>query len=321
MRPALTEDVQKILQGRYWSARAQRDRRQAEVYAKHPELEAIDLLEAKTAYAILASAASENGCDFSPLREIKEKRARYLRDHNLRGDYAEVIPFCRHCGDTGSVDGVLCDCARQIYLELKPQWFDAGLNREETFARADLSLYADPADRAHMKTLFSIAQDYVHRFFELIDRDLIFTGPQGRGKTYLLNAIGNALTSRGVDVCFVPATQMFSALVEYRKLRESFRPDPEMLETATARKRMIYESTALLIDDLGLEPLTPQTYADFIDVLNIRKQDKRHTVIATNQSYGDFEKNYDKRIASRLGAFAIYEVKGSDLRLSQRVSP
>lgn len=328
IRPRLTDEVQKILQGRYWSARAQRDKRQREIYAAHPELEALDRRMNAAGYAMLAEAAKNGQYTDASVQAVHQLRKHYLDAHRLRGDYAEVIPFCRACGDTGDLDGSLCACARVLYDALKPRLFDASLNREQTFENADLSLFSDrPAagqkrsSRAHMTSLYGIAKDYTEHFYELVDRDLIITGPQGRGKTYVLNAIGNALTERGIDVCYVPATQMFSALVEYRKLRESFRPDPEFLENATARKQLIFESSALLIDDLGLEPLTPQTFADFIDVLNTRAQEKRHTIIATNQGYADFERNYDKRIASRLAAFAIYDVVGDDLRIKMRVNP
>lgn len=323
MKPRLTPEVEKILQERYWSTRAQRDRRLEETYAAHPELKAIDQEWTRRGFQMLLDALGSEHEASLPLAEMRQKRKQYLTTHRLRGDYAEVIPFCPHCGDTGLIDGVLCVCAERLYKSLRPRLFDSELSPEETFEHADLSLFKEKeingaSAREHMKIVFQRAKEYVDNFWQLIDRDMIFTGPQGRGKTYLLNAIGNALEEKGVDVCYLASTELFAALVEYRKLSESFRPDMELLATATLKKRLIFESTALLIDDLGLEPLTPRTFADFIDLLNARARHKRHTLIATNQSFSDFEKNYDKRIASRLAAFTIYKVVGDDLRLQGR---
>jgi len=326
VKPRLTADVEKILQARYWSTRAQRDRRLEETYDAHPELQAIDREWTAAGFRLLTDAVNNEAYSDQRLKDIEAKRERYLEAHQLRGDYAEVIPFCRHCGDTGQIEGVLCFCAERLYKSLQPRLFDAALSPDETFEAIDLSLFSEergdgPSPREHMSVVFSRAAEYVEHFWQLIDRDVIFTGPQGRGKTFLLNAIGNALEAKGIDVTFLPATELFSSLVEFKKLKESFRPDPEQLETATFKKRLIYESTVLLIDDLGLEPLTTQTFADFIDLLNVRQREKRHTLIATNQSFSDFEKNYDKRIASRLAAFTIYQVKGDDLRMKQRSAP
>ena len=71
------------------------------------------------------------------LKDIEAKRERYLEAHQLRGDYAEVIPFCRHCGDTGQIEGVLCFCAERLYKSLQPRLFDAALSPDETFEAID----------------------------------------------------------------------------------------------------------------------------------------------------------------------------------------
>ena len=75
----------------------------------------------------------------------------------------------------------------------------------------------------------------------------------------------------------------------------------------------------LLIDDLGTEPATPETYAQLILLLDARQSRKLATIIASNIEAGDFSRIYDGRIASRLhGNFLKYEFLGDDLRLRKK---
>lgn len=321
----LTETVRSELQRRYWRARVERDARQRAVYAAYPELEAIDRDVSLAGLALWESALQQKT---KPLAELEAAQARwraFVTAHGIDDRYAEIQSFCALCGDTGDVDGELCACAQELQLQFHEVLFDVRLNPEQTFAAVDLSLYSDLTDegnglspRAYVQKMYRRLAKYVDIFPPQQDKDLLFTGANGRGKTFALNVVGNALEAKGFDVCFVTANQLFSTLAEYRIHKESFRYDPEGQEAVTVKRQAIYESTALLIDDLGREVQTQQAFADLIDLLDVRKLNRLCTLVTTNQSLEDLAKHYDGRVASRLGQYRTFTIKGDDLRLLHR---
>ncbi len=82
---------------------------------------------------------------------------------------------------------------------------------------------------------------------------------------------------------------------------------------------MVFQSDLLILDDLGTEFLTVVTAAELFNIINTRFLERRPTIISTNLSPGDFEKQYSDRITSRLlGNYTMLKFIGDDIRLKKK---
>jgi len=175
------------------------------------------------------------------------------------------------------------------------------MTADHTFAHFNLNRY-DSAPSERLKSMsarevmagnLQAAQFYAAKFFSLKDRNLFFSGDPGTGKTFLMQCIGHRLMEDGASVIYITAPNLFDLSTRYKRLQQSFRPDPDQLEEAA----------------------TPETFAQLIAVLDTRQSRRLGTVIASNLKVPDFAKQYDRRIDSRLkGDFLIYSFPPGDLR-------
>ncbi|NMA00289.1 MAG: ATP-binding protein, partial [Clostridiaceae bacterium] len=75
----------------------------------------------------------------------------------------------------------------------------------------------------------------------------------------------------------------------------------------------------LLIDDLGTEPLTQESFAQLLTVLDTRQNKRLATIIASNLTVRDLSKKYDQRIASRIsGDYLTCNFPSGDIRLRKK---
>ncbi len=164
-----------------------------------------------------------------------------------------------------------------------------------------------------------MAQLYTGHFDRLRERNLFFSGAPGTGKTFLMQCMGHRLMEEGRSVVYITAPNLFDLITRHKRQKASFRPDPDLLEELSMLFHALQTWDLLLIDDLGTEPATPDTYAQLILLLDARQHRKLATIIASNIEVADFSRLYDGRIASRLnGNFLKYAFIGDDLRLRQK---
>lgn len=208
--------------------------------------------------------------------------------------------------------------------DILPAYFPDSMSSDHTFADFNLNLYdCMPSDRLQtlsardvMAKNLQAAQFYASNFFQLQDRELFFSGDPGTGKTFLMQCIGHRLMEEGVAVIYISAPNLFDLMTRYKRLQQSFRPDPDQLEEATMLNNAFLTWDLLLIDDLGTELATQETFAQLLGLLDTRHNRQLATIIASNLKVPDFVKQYDSRIASRLkGNYLIYSFPPGDLRL------
>lgn len=90
-------------------------------------------------------------------------------------------------------------------------------------------------------------------------QNLLITGSTGCGKTYLACAIGHHMCRQGVSVKYFRANRLFEALTiahadgSYSKLIQA-----------------IAKTQLLIIDDWGIEPLTPSQRTDLLEIMEDR---------------------------------------------------
>lgn len=137
----------------------------------------------------------------------------------------------------------------------------AKFRTEASFEKLDLT-----ANRNLSK---SQVEDLKNLSFIKSPRNLLLLGPTGVGKTFLATAIGNHACRHGYLVVFIGMNMLMEQLVMSRIEGSYLR----------FRKRLI-STDLLIIDDLGIKPLTPEATQDTYDILEERYK-QRPTIITS----------------------------------------
>lgn len=305
--------------------RADADGRLREAIARDPEIGAI---RARAAGLVTdAMRAFVDTQDVERRRAIAERmRAdglqnnKILRDRlralSLPDDYLDEKYRCAICRDTGYTDEIpakFCGCfERALRLRQFEDGTMAGLE-EQNFRAFDAELIrrANPEPEAAEKILTArvYCEGYAEKFPHNERENIVFTGPGGVGKTFLLNAVFARIVERGHSGIRMTAYRMLEAM---RKKHMGAEADAETFEAMIA-------APILLIDDLGTEPIFKNVTVEYLfTLLNERCAQRLHTVIATNLSPSQIKERYGERVASRLldtTRCALITMRGKDLRL------
>ena len=152
----------------------------------------------------------------------------------------------------------------------------------------------------------SVEEKYAEDFNAETSQSMAMFGGTGLGKTHLSSALAQAVLSRGFDVLYVSALDLFSAF------------EAERFGNGGSQLPLIdrfYRCDLLLIDDLGTEVSNQFTVSCLYNIINTRLNTRRPTVISTNVMQDELRRRYWDRITSRvLGNFTILPFKGTDIR-------
>jgi DNA replication protein DnaC len=305
--------------------RAEADERLRELVARDPQ---VGVLRARSARLVTdAMRAFMEMQDADRRREIAEKmradglennramRER-LRALNLSEDYLDESYRCPICRDTGYTDEIpakFCACfERALRLRQFEDGTMAGIE-EQNFRTFDAELVrrANPEPEIAEKILGArvYCEGYADKFPHNERENIVFTGPGGVGKTFLLNAVFARVVERGHSGIRVTAYRMLEAM---RKKHMGSEADAESFEAMIA-------APILLIDDLGTEPMLKNVTVEYLfTLLNERCAQRLHTVVATNLSPAQIKERYGERVSSRLldtSRCALITMRGKDLRI------
>lgn len=153
----------------------------------------------------------------------------------------------------------------------------AHFRTEASFEQFDLT-----AKRNVGKT---IVQDLMELRFLREPRNVLILGPTGVGKTFLATAIGNHACRVGFSCLFVGV----NVLVERITLA---RADGTFLKY---RDRLV-KADVLILDDLGIRTLPPETIQDLYDILEERYQ-TRSTIITSQLPLANWKEVIDDAVA------------------------
>ena len=322
---AYSETVLRRAQARLAQAKADHEAessaRVEAIYNQYPRLREIDrAMRRSVAHAV--SAAFRKGQDPTAAIEaikqenlaLQREREWILEANDLDETALEPAPICPHCGGSGYVGAVMCECLRELCRQEQKKELSSLLSGKETFEQFRLDLYPTEPDaqsgispRILMQNTFQHCRRYAREFHRK-SPSLLFTGGPGLGKTFLSACIARTVADNGFSVVYDTATKLFS---DFEAVK--FGGDRSDL----TRKYM--ECDLLIIDDLGTEMTTQFTQSVLYQVINTRMMEGKPVIVSTNLSTDAISHRYPGPIASRLrGTYQVCPFLGQDIRQLRR---
>jgi len=322
---AYSETVLRRAQARLAQAKADHEAESASrieaVYTQNPRLREIDR-ELRRSVAQAVSAAFRKGIDTAAaIAAIKEENLALQRErewileaNDLDESTLEPTPICPHCGGSGYVGAVMCECLRELCRQEQKKELSSLLSGKETFDQFCLDLYPTEPDtqsgispKMLMQNTFQHCRRYAREFHRK-SPSLLFTGGPGLGKTFLSACIARTVADNGFSVVYDTAAKLFS---DFEAVK--FGGDRSDLT------RKYLECDLLIIDDLGTEMTTQFTQSVLYQVINTRMMEEKPVIISTNLTTDSISHRYSGPIASRLlGAYQVCMFLGRDIRQLRR---
>lgn len=299
-----------------------------DLYNEFPKLAEIDKKINSLAFSTMKEIAQNNNKELvSKLNdEINRLKAEKNAILNSIGDRAKNIHpkyECPHCQDTGYITKdmktQMCNCLKQKIYDIEYNKSNMNSLEKQNFENFNINFYSnevnsdkynsDISPRENIELILKICHNFVDTFDNTEEKNLLFTGKTGLGKTFLSSSIANELLKQGKTVLYQTASVMLDTIINYRFGKSNISQD-------------IYDNLLnvdlLIIDDLGTEGTNQMKLAELFNILNSRLLNTKKitkTIISTNLSLQDLFENYDERIVSRLvGNYNICYFFGEDIR-------
>ncbi len=281
------------------------------IYSANPELSKMDDdLKAKgseIALCALSGRIDRLNTLKNEIDNIMQCRDTLLKNANLPDgpNYA-----CKKCSDTGYVNGVLCDCVKNIAVkESYASLIDEMPLASSTFDTFKLDYYSDTKNeqgispKKQMSAVLNTCKKFADNFPS--GANLLLTGGCGLGKTHLSLAIANEVLAKKYHVIYGSAQNLINEVN-----REAFDRSG-----STIKIDSITSCDLLILDDLGTEFATPLSVSVVHNIINTRLLKGLSTVISTNLNMKEISDIYNDRITSRIiGSYTICPVFGDDIR-------
>lgn len=296
--------------------------RRAAVYARIPEISAIDRELAGTMRQIIAQALRQGQDPSEAIGQIRdqnlglqEEKRRLLMSRGYAADFLDETPACPLCGDSGYRDGRMCRCLQRYYAEEQmkelSRLLDLGSQSFDTFSLDwyDQNVWPEMgrSPRSHMETVYEACVHYA-RSFGKKSANLLMTGAPGLGKTFLSACIAREVSGRGFSVVYDTAGSIFSRFEDQKFGREG---DEEV--------RRVLNCDLLIMDDLGTEMTTSFIQSALYQIVNTRMMTDKSTILNTNLTPDELRRRYTPQIASRIeGEYEVLVFFGDDIRKLKR---
>lgn len=311
------------------------DIRKQEIYDSIPELQSIETklhtISLNTVKSMLISSPEEKE---NYLKDLEEKsntliidKNKVLKKHGIKESDLSPKFDCLICKDTGYVtlpnsQTVLCNCLKQRLYDIQYNKSNIGNLDKENFDTFNFNMYSndinkelyssDISPRENIKVIYEKAQEFVKNFDDPEEKNIMFLGPTGLGKTFLSNCIAKALLEQGKTVLYQTAPVMLDDIIATRFDKKQ---DSSLIDN-------LLNVDLLIIDDLGTETMNNMKFTELFTIINTRLLNQSHkitkTIISSNLDLKSIFTIYNERIGSRLaGHYNIYRFFGDDIRFKR----
>ena len=303
------------------------------LYKENPRLSEIDDILTKEAIKTSKLLISNNDSSLlkdlnNKINKLKEEKIKILNSLGIDENYLKPIFECSICNDTGYINQnfsyVMCNCLKQKLFDIEYNKSNIFNLKNQNFDNFSLSFYSDKIDeekynsklspKQNIELIKKISMSFIDNFDNPNEKNLLFTGNTGLGKTFLSSCIANELLKKGKTVLYQTAPVMLDTIIDYRFGKENVSKD--MYEN-------ILNADLLIIDDLGTESINNMKFSELFNIINTRLLNSNNkvikTIISTNLSLENLFNNYDERIVSRfIGNYNICYFFGDDIRFKNK---
>lgn len=323
-RSAVVQEIMKNYEKKRRLAEAGRQEKVTAIYHRLPQLEAIETKMKQKGIAITKGLLAEPENQQRLLLQLEDEltllrrqRQDLLNQHGLKESDFEPVWECSLCQDRGVLkDGSHCSCFKQQLINEAYQMSNlAGILEKENFKTFRLDLFSTEkvtgeavSQRENMRQILTECEGFAFNFDLPEEKNLLFYGPTGLGKTFMANCIAKSLLDRGHIVIYQTAIKLISLLENHHFSKDGRERDPQTLER-------LFSCDLLIIDDLGTELTNTFTNGQLFQIINTRQLEGRKTLISTNLPPSTLMERYDDRICSRIFAhYNFVKFFGRDVR-------
>ncbi len=307
-----------ILERRRSIAESDLQRRTDEAMKKIPELAQIqqELARIGLSVSTLLFRGENVKGEIDKLKEkslaLQKRKKELLVKAGFDEDALTIKYICPVCSDTGYTQNRMCSCHRELLKEIERESIrkDAPID-DCTFDTFKTEYYPDTASqgsispREKAEKILESCRMYAQKFTPQ-SPNLLFMGGTGLGKTHLSLAIANVAINKGYSVIYGTSQNIFSDLQD-----ENF----GRTDNINYNEHDILNTDLLILDDLGTEYKNQFSEACLYNIVNTRILKKKATIISTNFSFEDLERDYNQRVTSRLaGEYSVLVLEGNDIR-------
>jgi len=307
------------------------ENRKKNLYGKIPRLQEIDnelsSLSISTAKNILLSNNQNLITNLNnTINKLKDEKIKLLASVGKKESYLSINYDCDLCKDTGYItenfQTVKCNCLKQKIYDLEYNKSNIFNLSKQNFSNFQSTFYSDIVDKSKYKSdksprdnieiIKKICINFINNFENPEEKNLLFTGNTGLGKTFLSSCIANELLKQGKTVLYQTSPIMFDTIINYRFGKSSSNIYNNLLDV-----------DLLIIDDLGTECMNNMKFTELFNIINSRIINQNNkctkTVISTNLNLQNLFQSYDERIVSRfIGNYNICKFYGEDIRFIKK---
>lgn len=302
-------------------------------YNSHPALSDLNSMLGKIAIDISKATLNKDTDLVNKLKiefnDLKKKKENLLKTIDIPQGVTEPLYECPVCKDTGfysSKNGksILCNCIKQKMFDIDFNKSNLSNLDKENFDSFNLNLYSEEiseekynakvSPRQNILNIKEIALEFINNFDNPEEKNLLFTGNTGLGKTFLSNCIAKEVLSMGKTILYQTAPIMLDNIIDYRFGKSDY----------TELYNNIINVDLLIIDDLGAEALNSFKLSELFNIINSRLlfQNNRitKTIISTNLNMNNLLNTYSERIFSRIASYYnVCRFFGDDIRLAKLI--
>ncbi len=329
MNTVILTNILKDYEKKRMSAEKDLEKRKKILYTENPRLQEIDDELSKLGISTAKNLIMCNNPQLldelhSKVETLKAEKSDILRKLNLSSDYLLPNYSCKLCNDTGYINNnyqsTMCNCLKQKLFNIEYNKSNIANLETQNFDNFSLLKYSDIVDkekynsdmspRENIELIHKICLHFIENFDNPDEKNLLFTGTTGLGKTFLSSCIAKEMIQRGKTVLYQTAPIMLDTIIDYKFNKNNV--------SDTTYKNLL-DVDLLIIDDLGTESLNNIKFTELFNIINSRLLNQNNkclkTIISTNLNLSILNKTYGERISSRLiGNYNICRFFGDDIR-------
>ena len=266
--------------------------------------------------------------DFISLKStLQEERTQILKSIGKDADFLTLSFSCSSCNDTGYIESSsgseFCSCLKQELFNIEINKYNMNSLSKENFDNFNLDFYSNTvapekysseiSPRENITHIKKVAKNFIYNIDNPEEKNLLFKGTAGLGKTFLCNCIANELIKQKRTILYQTAPILLDEIISYRLNKPD--ANPNIINNTL-------NADLLIIDDLGTENINNMQFTELFNIINTRLLNRHSkiskTIISTNLSLKDIYTKYGERIGSRIVEhYNICTFFGEDIRFKK----